>query len=98
MLATTTTTFPEGALPDVDGGRDREEGGPAVELVCAGLATSRKKAEFYAAADLVAALREVHTEADAVAILDSLDHEIATHRSHLGAYGYVFYVAEATGG
>ena len=42
----------------------------------------------------VAELRPVQTDPAALAVLDQIDGEIATHRAHLGSYGYGFYVAE----
>ena len=42
----------------------------------------------------VAELRPAQTDPAALAVLDELDGELATHRAHLGSYGYGFYVAE----
>jgi len=55
LMATTTTTFGEGVLPN-------DKKGP-VELICCGLGTSKKRAEFYAAVDLIVALRERNIDA-----------------------------------
>eukprot|EP00580_Thalassiosira_gravida_P016647 CAMPEP_0201664748 /NCGR_PEP_ID=MMETSP0494-20130426/6112_1 /ASSEMBLY_ACC=CAM_ASM_000839 /TAXON_ID=420259 /ORGANISM="Thalassiosira gravida, Strain GMp14c1" /LENGTH=232 /DNA_ID=CAMNT_0048143575 /DNA_START=145 /DNA_END=839 /DNA_ORIENTATION=+ len=55
LMATTTTTFGEGVLSN-------DKKGP-VELVCCGLGTSKKRAEFYAAVDLIVALRERNIDA-----------------------------------